>query len=102
MEIPSIFMLHYFINKHSCNTDNIVYKTIREGKNRCVVKNLTVDKVNFDTPNEKVVVVCYDIETHTRCGFDGMKIHTPYIVGFVNNIEGKFQYFAGKIAWNNL
>jgi hypothetical protein len=77
------------------NTLVTLYKTIKEGKNRCVVKVLKVDKFNFDTPNEGVVMVCYDIETHTRLGFDGMKIHSPYIVEFVDNIDGKFQYFAG-------
>jgi hypothetical protein len=52
-------------------------------------------KFNFDLPNDDIVIVHYDIETHTRNSVDGLKIHTPYILGYADNISNKFQYFAG-------
>jgi hypothetical protein len=84
-----------FINKHTCNTNMIVYKNIKEGKNRCVVNGFKRDKVNYDKQNEDTVIIHYDIETHTRQGQENMKIHTPYIIGFVDSICNKFQYFTG-------
>jgi hypothetical protein len=85
-----------FINKHNCNTNMIVYKNIREGKERCVLNSFKRDKINFNLPNEEIAVVYYDIETYTRVDVGGAKIHTPYIVGFTDNLTSKFQYFAGK------
>jgi hypothetical protein len=85
-----------FINKHTCNTNMIVYKKIAEGKNRYVVNGFKQDKFNFDQPNEDIVVVHYDIETHTRSGPDNMRVHIPYIIGFVDNISNSFQHFTGS------
>ena len=85
-----------YINKHTCNTNMIVYKMINEGKYRYVINPLKRDKFNFDEPNEKIVIVHYDIETHTRDVIDGMKIHTPYILGFIDNITNTFRYFKGS------
>ncbi len=85
-----------FINRHTCNTNMIVYKTIREGKERCVINTLKCDDFNFDEPNEEVFIVYDDIETHTRVDVGGCKVHTPYILGFVDNISDEFQYFAGN------
>ena len=53
------------------------------------------DKFNFDQPNEDIVIVHYDIETHTRSGPDSMKLHIPYIVGFVDNESNTFKHFTG-------
>ena len=44
----------------------IVFKTIKDGNYRCVISNLKRDDFNFDSPNEEIVIVHYDIETHTR------------------------------------
>lgn len=85
-----------YINKHTCNTNMIVYKNIKEGKNRCVVNGFKRDKVNFDEQNEDTVIIHYDIETHTRYGQENMKVHTPYIVGFVDSVSNNFQYFTGS------
>ena len=85
-----------FINKHTCNTNMIVYKKIAEGRNRYVVNGFKQDKFNFDKPNEDIVVVHYDIETHTRSGPDNMRVHIPYIIGFVDNISNSFQHFTGS------
>ena len=70
----------------------IVFKTIRQGKDRCVINTLKCDKFNFDEPNDDIMVVYYDIETHTRIDVGGAKIHTPYIVGCVDSIGNDFQY----------
>jgi hypothetical protein len=79
----------------------IVYKTIKDGKDRCVINNLKRDDFNFDCPNEEIVIVHYDIETHTRFGPENRRIHTPYIVGLVDNINNKFQYFTGSNCMEN-
>jgi hypothetical protein len=85
-----------YINKHNCNTNRIVYKKIAEGKHRYVVNGFKQDKFNFDQPNEDIVIVHYDIETHTRSGPDNMRVHIPYIIGFVDNISNSFQHFTGS------
>ena len=73
-----------------------VFKNITEGKNRWVVNGFKRDACNYDEPNPEVVIVHYDIETHTRAGADNMRVHTPYIVGYVDNINNSFRYFAGS------
>jgi hypothetical protein len=73
----------------------IVYKKIAEGKHRYVVNGFKKDKFNFDQPNEDIVIVHYDIETHTRLSVANTRIHTPYIVGFVDNISNSFQHYTG-------
>ena len=83
-----------FKNHHTCNTNMIVYRQIKNVK-RCVINDLKRDKFNFECANEEVVVVYYDIETHTRAEVDGTKIHTPYILGFVDSKNNQFQYFTG-------
>ena len=57
-----------FKDKHTCNINMIVYKIIKDGKDGCVINNLKRDDFNFDSPNEEIVIVHYDIETHTRFG----------------------------------
>ena len=84
-----------FIKNHTCNTNRIVYKKIAEGKDRYVVNGFKQDKFNFDHPNEDNVIVHYDIETHTRSCLENMRVHIPYIVGFVDNISNHFKYFTG-------
>ena len=74
-----------------CGRLRIVYKKIAEGKHQYVVNGFKQDKFNFDQPNEDIVIVHYDIETHTRSGPDSMKLHIPYIVGFVDNESNTFK-----------
>ena len=69
-----------YISKHTCNTNMKVFKMITEGKNRYVIDPFKRDKFNFDVPNDKIVIVHYDIEMHTRRTVDGLKIHTPYVL----------------------
>ena len=78
-----------------CGRLRIVYKKIAEGKHQYVVNGFKQDKFNFDQPNEDIVIVHYDIETHTRSGPDSMKLHIPYIVGFVDNESNTFKHFTG-------
>jgi hypothetical protein len=85
-----------YISKHTCNTNMKVFKMINEGKNRYVINPFKRDKFNFDLQNDDIVIVHYDIETHTRITIDGLKIHTPYVLGYADNISNKFQYFAGN------
>jgi hypothetical protein len=80
--------------KHKCNTNGIVYKKSKEGKNRYVMNSLIPDELNYDKSNDNIAIVYYDIETHTRITSGGSQIHTPYIVGFVDSITNEFQYFA--------
>ncbi len=85
-----------FINKHMCNTNMQVYKLIKEGNHRYVINPFKRDMFNFDHPNEAIAIVHYDIETHTRYGSENMKVHIPYILGFIDNIANKFEYFTGS------
>jgi hypothetical protein len=85
-----------YIKKHTCNTNMQVYKLINEGSDRYVINPFKKDTFNFDQSNESIVIVHYDIETHTRYGSDGMKVHIPYILGFIDNITSRFQYFTGS------
>ncbi|KAI3660739.1 hypothetical protein MP638_001050 [Amoeboaphelidium occidentale] len=79
-----------YIKKHTCNTNMQVYKLINE------------DAFNFDHSNESIVIVHYDIETHTRYGSDGMNVHIPYILGFIDSITSRFQYFTGSDCMDHL
>jgi hypothetical protein len=81
---------------HNCNTNGIVYYKIHVGNDRFVINQFKPDSFNYDETNDEVVIVCYDIETHTRKQVGKSKIHTPYIVGFVDNITNEFQYFTGS------
>ena len=85
-----------YLSKHECKTNRKVYKKIRQGKNRFVIDTYKQDDTNFDEQESGVVVVHYDIETHTRKSVGSITIHTPYIVGFIDNIDNKFHYFAGE------
>jgi uncharacterized protein YprB with RNaseH-like and TPR domain len=60
------------------------------------MNSLKQDEMNYDQSNDKIAIVYYDIETHTRITSGGSQIHTPYIVGFVDSITNEFQYFAGS------
>ena len=64
-----------YINKHTCNTNRIVYKKISEGKDRYVVNGFKQDTFNFDQPNEDIVIVHYVIETHTRSGPENIRVY---------------------------
>ena len=44
---------------------------------------------------ENQVEACL-LDTHTRKQVGKSKIHTPYIVGFVDNITNEFQWFTGS------
>ena len=85
-----------FISKHKCDTNRKVFKQIKKGKNRFVIKDYKQDKLNFDKQESGVVIVHYDIETHTRKRAGSVLIHIPYIVGFVDNIDNQFHYFTGE------
>ena len=85
-----------YISKHECNTNRQIYMNLRQGKTRFVINAYKKDKKNFDQSDSGVVVVHYDIETHTRTTVGSITIHTPYIVGFVDNIQNEFRYFAGE------
>ncbi len=41
-------------------------------------------------------MVHYDIETHTRKTINSTTIHTPYIVGCIDNVVNEFRYFTGE------
>ena len=84
-----------YLTKHTCNTNMIVYKMIKEGKHRYVINPFKQDKFNFDSKNDKIVIVHHDIETHTRKTVGNIRVYTPYILGFVDNIMNTFQYFTG-------
>jgi DNA polymerase type B, organellar and viral len=84
-----------YVNKHTCNTNMRVFKKINEGKHRYVINSFKRDKFNFDESNTDVVIVHYDIETHTRSGSGNTKFHVPYIVGYIDNLTHSFQYYAG-------
>jgi hypothetical protein len=90
-----------YLSKHNCNTNMIVYKLIKDGKHRYVINPFKRDKFNFDEPNEKIVIVHYDIETHTRNAVGGIKIHAPYILGFIDNIENIFNTSQVLIVWKS-
>ena len=85
-----------FKYSHNCNTNGIVYYKILAGNNRYVINQFKEDCFNYDETNDDFVVVYYDIETHTKKQIGKSKIHTPYIVGFVDNVRNEFQYFAGS------
>ena len=84
-----------YLSKHECNTNRKVYKAVKDGNNRYVINTYRRDDTNFDE-SSNVVVVHYDIETHTRKTINSIALHTPYIVGFVDNVSNEFQYFAGE------
>ena len=69
----------------------IVYKKIAKGKNK-------QDKFNS---NKDIVIVHYDIETHTRSGPDNMRVHVPYIIGFVYNDSDNGSFKLDKLVINN-
>ena len=69
-----------YLSKHDCNTNRIVFKQIKQGKNRFVIKDYKQDKLNFDEQGSGVVVVHYDIETHTRKCVGSVTIHIPYVM----------------------
>ena len=83
-----------YLSKHNCNTNMIVYKLIKDGKHQYVINLFKCDKFNFDEPNDKIIIIHYDIETHTRNAVGSIKIHMPYILGFIDNIENTFRYFT--------
>ena len=84
-----------YLSKHECNTNRKVYKAVKQGKNRFVIDTYKQDDTNFDE-SSNVVVVHYDIETHTRKAMNSIALHTPYIVGFIDNVSNQFRYFAGE------
>lgn len=69
---------------------------MKEGKYRAVPSQYKQDEFNFDCSDSDVVVVHYDIETHVRNSVSSYKLHTPYIVGFVDNVNHQFRYFTGE------
>lgn len=85
-----------YLSSHRCNTDRKIYKKIKQGKDRYVMNSYKKDGKNYDEPDSGVVVIHYDIETHTRKNIDSVAIHTPYIVGFVDNVTNQFRYFTGE------
>ena len=84
-----------FKYSHNCNTNGMVCYKIHVDNNRYVINQFNEDCFNYDETNDDVVVY-YDIETHTKKQVGNSKIHTPYIVGFVDNVRIEFQYFAGS------
>ena len=54
------------------------------------------DDTNFDAQDSGIVIVHYDIETHTRKSVNSIRIHTPYIIGFIDNVTNQFRYFSGE------
>ena len=84
-----------YLSKHECNVNRKVYKKIKQGKNRFVIDTYKQDETNFDNPASGIVVVHYDIETHTRKSVGSIAVHTPYIVGFIDNVSNQFGYFSG-------